>query len=95
MKDLATPAASGGSTFDMLLGFAVIFLALYFLMIRPNKKRMDEYKKMLAGLCVGNKIVFAGGIYGTIRSITDTALKVEIADGVVIEIPKSAVANVA
>jgi preprotein translocase subunit YajC len=50
---------------------------------------------MLDALKVGNKIVFAGGIYGVVRSISETTLKVEIADGVVIEIPKSAVANIA
>jgi len=92
MNDLAS--SGGGSVFEMAVWFAVCVLALYFFMARPNKKRMDEYKKMLSGLRVGTRIVFAGGIYGTIRAMTDASLKVEIADGVVIEIPKSAVANV-
>jgi len=79
---------------EMFVWIGIVFVAMYFLMIRPNKKRMEEYKKMLTELRVGNKIVFAGGIYGVIKSMTDTTIKVEIADGVVIEIPKSAVANI-
>ncbi|MDR3208635.1 MAG: preprotein translocase subunit YajC [Rickettsiales bacterium] len=81
--------------FSGILLVVLIFAFMYFMMWRPNKKRMEEYKKMLADLKVGSKIVFAGGIYGVIKSISETSLKVEIADGVVIEIPKSAVANIA
>jgi preprotein translocase subunit YajC len=95
MENVQNAAIPGNSTLGMLLWCLVIFGAMYFLMIRPNKKRMDEYKKMLGALKVGGRIVCAGGIYATIREITDTTLKVEIAEGVVIEIPKSAVANVA
>ena len=93
MTDTVAPAT--GSMFDMLIMMAILFVGMYIFMIRPNKKRLEEYKKMLSELKVGNKIVFAGGIYGVVRSITETALKVEIADGVIIEIPKSAVANIA
>ncbi|MDR1027549.1 MAG: preprotein translocase subunit YajC [Rickettsiales bacterium] len=87
-------AATGNSTLGMIIWCGVIFALMYFMMIRPNKKKMAEYKNMLAGLRVGARIIFAGGIYGTIREIKDEAVRVEIADGVVIEIPKSAVANI-
>jgi len=84
----------GNDMVGMLLWLLVIFAVMYFLMIRPNKKRMEEYKKMLTEIKVGNKIVFAGGIYGVVREIKNDSIRVEIADGVVIEIPKSAVANI-
>ena len=87
-------AATGNPMFSMLALYAVIFAVIYLIMIRPNRKRMEEYKKMLAGLKVGNKIMFAGGIYGVIRHIGEESLKVEIADGVIIEVPKSAVADI-
>ena len=83
-----------GSVTGMILWFVILIAFIYFLMIRPNKKRMDEYKTMLDGLKVGNKIICAGGIYGVVKSISEKSLKVEIADGVIIEIPKSAVANI-
>jgi preprotein translocase subunit YajC len=94
MENVAN-VAGGDSAFSMLLWIVVVFGIMYFLMIRPNKKRMEEYKKMLSELKVGNKIVFAGGIYGVVRAINDDTVKVEIADGVIIEIPKSSVANIA
>lgn len=86
--------AAGNNTIGALLWLVILAGFIYFMMVRPNKKRMTEYKKMVSGLKVGNKIICAGGIYGTIKSISETSLKVEIADKVVIEIPKSAVANV-
>lgn len=95
MEAGTSAAAGGNSIVGTLLWCAIIFAFMYFLMFRPNRKRMEEYKKMVSELKVGNKIVFAGGIYGVIREITDTTMKVEIADGVVVEIPKSAVANIA
>jgi preprotein translocase subunit YajC len=83
-----------GSALGMIVWLAILIAFIYFLMIRPNKKRMEEYKNMLVSLKVGSKIICAGGIYGVIKSISEKSLKVEIADGVIIEIPKSAVANI-
>ena len=73
---------------------AVIFAVIYFLMILPNKRRMKEYQKMLESLKVGSRILLGGGIYGAVKKITDKNLEVEIAKGVVVEVPKQAVANV-
>ena len=94
MEKAAPVMNVGNNTSGMLLWLVILVGIVYFMTIRPNKKRMDEYKKMIAGLKVGSKIICAGGIYGVIKSISETTLKVEIADKVVIEIPKSAVANV-
>jgi len=71
----------------------IIVGILYFFMIRPNKKRMAEYQKMLDGLKVGNKIL-AGGIYGTIKKINEKTIDMEIAKGVVVEVNKNAVVTV-
>lgn len=90
----AAQTVQANPTIGMLLWLVILVGFIYFFMVRPNKKRMSEYKKMVDDLKVGNKIVFAGGIYGVIKEIKETTIKVEIADGVVIEIPKSAVANV-
>lgn len=77
-----------------LLLYCVIILAIiYFFMVRPNKKRMDEYQKMLDSIQVGNRIM-AAGIYGTVKKINDKTIEMEIADGVVIEVNKGAVASV-
>ena len=70
-----------------------VFGILYFFMIRPNKKRMAEYQKMLDSIKVGNRVL-AAGIYGTVKKVNEKTLNIEIADGVVIEVNKNAVANV-
>ena len=86
--------SSQGNTWTLVIYCAVIFAVIYFLMILPNKRRMKEYQKMLASLKVGSRILFGGGIYGLVKKITDKNLEVEIAKGVIVEVPKQAVANV-
>ena len=70
-----------------------VFAIIYLFMVRPNKKRMAEYQKMLDSLQVGNRVL-AAGIYGTIKKINEKTIEVEVAKGVVIEVAKNAVASV-
>ena len=74
----------GGSWLGMLI---------YFLIVRPGKRRMAEYQKMLESLKVGSRVL-AGGIYGTIKKINENSIELEIAKGVVVEVNKNAVAGV-
>ncbi len=89
----ATQVAQTGNVWGMVLYCAVIFGVIYLFIVRPNKKRMAEYQKMLDSLAVGNRVL-AAGIYGTIKKIGDTTIDVEIAHGVVVTVNKNAVANV-
>ena len=82
-----------GSSLGLWLYFIVVFAIIYFLMVRPNKKRMAEYQKMLDSLKPGNRVM-AAGIYGTIKKVNEKSIDVEIAKGVVVEINKNAVASV-
>ena len=77
----------------MVLYCVVVFGVIYLLMVRPNKKRMAEYQKMLDSLKPGNRVM-AAGIYGTIKKVNEKSIDVEIAKGVVVEINKNAVASV-
>lgn len=86
-------AAEQGSWMGMLIYCAVVFAIIYFLMVRPAKKRMAEYQKMIDSLKVGSRVL-AGGIYGTIKSINQKTVELEIAKGVVVEVSKNAVAGV-
>ncbi len=93
VENVAATTAPQNDMWGMLLYLAIVFGVIYFFMVRPNKKRMAEYKKMLDGLKVGNRVM-AGGIYGTIKKVGDKTLELEIAKGVVIEVSKNAVASV-
>ena len=86
-------AAEQGGWFGMLLYCVIVFAIIYFLMVRPAKKRMAEYQKMIDSLKVGSRVL-AGGIYGTIKTINEKTIELEIAKGVVVEVSKNAVAGV-
>lgn len=88
---LAQPAPGLGS---MLLPFAAMFAVVYFLMIRPQQKKMKDQQDMLGQLKVGDEVVTSSGILGTIRGITEKVVTLEIASDVKIKILKSQVAQV-
>ena len=77
-----TPAAPGpgGNPMMMIIPYALLFVAMYFLMIAPQRKKQKEHEKMLAALGAGDEIVTAGGIYGVITSVKDDRFVVRIGD---------------
>lgn len=70
-------AGTGYSLISMLLVMAAMFVAMYFFMIRPEKKRKKEEQKMRDNLQVGDEIVTIGGIYGRVISIKEDTLVIE------------------
>ena len=73
----------------------LVFLAvLWFLIIRPQRRRQVQAQNLLASLEVGKEIVTAGGLYGTIKALEDDEARVEIADGVEVRVAKRAIAGV-
>ncbi|MDR2412612.1 MAG: preprotein translocase subunit YajC [Rickettsiales bacterium] len=92
-QDVGNAAAAAPKNDVMtLILCAVVLVVIYFLIIRPNKKRMDEYKKMIDSLKLGNRVM-AAGIYGTIKKINKDSIELEVAKNVVIEVNKNAVAG--
>ena len=88
---------AAGGVEGQLLGFLPIilmFVVLYFLMIRPQMKRAKEHKSMLEKLSVGDEVITNGGIAGTITEIGDNFVTVEVADNVRVRVQKAAVGNV-
>lgn len=76
----------------------IIYLAVfvgifYFFMFRPQMNRQKEQLALLASLAVDDQVITAGGVYGTIRAISDDVLDLEVADGVIIKVAKAAVAR--
>ena len=72
----------------------VLLVLVWFLLIRPQRRRQVEAQRMIQQLEVGKEIVTAGGLYGTITAVEDIELRVEIADGVEVRIAKRAVAGI-
>lgn len=91
--DSANTAAQQGGWGTLFVYCLVVFAIVYFLMVRPNKKRMAEYQKMIDSIKVGDRVM-AAGIYGKVKKIAENTIEMEIAKGVVIEVNKNAVASV-
>jgi preprotein translocase subunit YajC len=72
----------------------VLLVAMWFLLIRPQRRRQLESQRLLASLAVGKEIVTAGGLYGTITALEDDEARVRIADGVEVRVAKRAIAGV-
>ena len=90
----AAPAAAQPGGMGMMIPMLLILAIFYFMMIRPQQRKEKERRKMIEELRAGAKIVFAGGLMGTIQEATEKTFKVEIAPGTVIEIARSCVSGV-
>ena len=93
----AAPAAGAApqqSGMGMMIPMLLILAIFYFMMIRPQQRKEKERRKMIEELRAGAKIVFAGGIVGTIVEATEKTFKVETAPGTEMEILRSCVQGV-
>jgi preprotein translocase subunit YajC len=92
----AAPAAAqspfGGLT--GMLPIVLMFVVLYFVMIRPQMKRQKEHKAMIDAIAKGDEVVIGGGVLGKITKTGDNYLHVEIASGVEVQVQRSAVVQV-
>ena len=86
----AAPASQGFDLFQML-PLVLMFVLLYFLMIRPQSKRTKEHKSMLAGLQKGDEVVTAGGTLGKVTKVGDNFVSVEISPNVEIQVQRPSI----
>ena len=93
----AAPAAGGTdmlSSLGSMLPLVLMFVVLYFVMIRPQMKRQKEARAMIEALAKGDEIATAGGLLGRVTKLGDGMLSLEIANGVEVQVQRSAVVQV-
>jgi preprotein translocase subunit YajC len=90
----AAASGGGGSSLTPLLLIVLLFVVMYFMMIRPQQKRRREAERMQAGIGPGDEIVTIGGLYGTVTSVDDETVTLEVAPGVHVRYARPAVARV-
>ena len=90
------PAAAGDaqSTLFSLLPLVLMFVVLYFIMIRPQMKRQKEHKAMVEALAKGDEVVIAGGVLGRVSKLGDAIIHVEVANGVEVQVQRPSVIQV-
>jgi preprotein translocase subunit YajC len=97
----ATPAyaqaagAGAGSAFASFIPLILIFAIMYFLLIRPQQKKLKEHKAMVEALRRGDQVLTQGGIVGKVTKVQeDGALEVEIAEGVKVKVMRHTIVQV-
>ena len=85
--------ALGGGNLTSFLPIILMFVVLYFLMIRPQMKRQKEQKSMMEALGKGDEVVTSGGILGTITKVADGYVTLQVANGTEIVVQKVAVST--
>jgi preprotein translocase subunit YajC len=91
----AAPAAGGGDILMQMLPFVLIFIIMYFLLIRPQQKRVKLHQEMVKNVRRGDMVVLNSGMIAKVtKVIDDNEAEVEIADGVKVKVIKSMIADV-
>ena len=76
-----------------LLPFVLIFAVFYFLMIRPQKKKMEEERNLLAKLNKGDEVYTKSGVLGVIQGLTEKVITLEVSDGVKVKVLRGHIAG--
>ena len=90
----AQAGAPAGGGLMQVVPLVVIFVLFYFLMIRPQVKRQKQHAEMLKAIKIGDQVVTSSGIIGSIKSLNDKVITVEIADGVRVKMLRGQISQV-
>jgi len=90
----AAPGADLASTFTSMLPLVLMFVVLYFIMIRPQMKKQKEHRAMIDALAKGDEVVTAGGLMGRVTALSEGQIGLQIASGVEVQMQRSAIVQV-
>jgi len=93
MTILAASGGGGAGGIAALLPFVLIAVAMYFLLIRPQRRRVQEQKALASAVSEGDEVMTTAGIYGFVTAIEDDVIWLEIAEGVDIRVARAAVSR--
>lgn len=89
----ADGGAAGGAGWEGLIPLVLLFVIFYFLLIRPQQKKVKEHRKLVSELQKGDEVITYGGIGGKIREIDEAFCEVEIAENVVVKVDRQNIAR--
>lgn len=88
------PASAGASTLGVVIQLVCIMLVFYFLLIRPQQKKIKQHEATLNAMKKGDEVITGGGVYGKVTNIEEDKVSVEIAKGVEIKVHKYTIREV-
>ena len=91
---IAMDPGGDSNPLGMFLPLILMFAIFYFMIIRPQSKRQKEREKLLSNVQKGDKVVTSGGVHGTVSSVDETTVIVQVADNVKLKIDKVAITTV-
>jgi preprotein translocase subunit YajC len=93
---MAPPAADGSAppAWVQILPLVILFVLMYFVLLRPQMKRQKETEKLIQSIKTGDRVLAAGGIYGTVSNLKDAVVVLKIADNVKIEVSRASITSV-
>jgi preprotein translocase, YajC subunit len=94
LADAAVGSSATNGMMSVLPMIVMLFLFMYFMIIRPQSKKAKQHKDLIINLQPGDEIITIGGVMGKIEEISDNLIKLQIATATVITIQKNAIASV-
>jgi len=88
-------ASATGSGIASLAPLVLIMVIFYFLLIRPQQKKLKQHRTLIESLKKGDQIITGGGLYGKVTDVKDDILKVDIAEGVRIKVKRDSITGLA
>lgn len=82
------------SSLMSMLPLVLMFVVLYFVMIRPQMKKQKEHRSMIEALAKGDEVVTGGGLLGKVTKLSESTVSLEVANGVEIQVQRSAVVQI-
>jgi len=89
------PAADASGGFASLIPLVLIMVIFYFLLIRPQQKKLKEHRGLIDELKKGDTVITGGGFYGKVMDVKDDILKIDIADGVRVKVKRDTIIGLA
>jgi preprotein translocase subunit YajC len=77
-----------------ILPLGILFVLMYFVLLRPQMKRQKETEKLIQSVKTGDRVLAAGGIYGTVANLKDNIVILKVADNVKLEVLRSSITSV-
>lgn len=90
----AAGAPGGAAAFAQFVPLLLVFVIMYFLILRPQQKKMSQHRAMVAALKKGDQVITQGGLIGKVVGVREDELDVELAQGVRVRVVRSSIAQV-